>query len=108
MFILDVLNRLQWDTDLDSSQYVLGYLERFDGIKEMPVRNWISESTDEDWIPQHRIKYFKKLCGGEEEIVWDRERRVDKIFGKGARASTIGASDETDLVSEDGGVNLMP
>ena len=107
--VLDVLNRLQWDTDLDSSQYVLGYLERFEGIKEMPVRNWISESTEEDWIPQHRIKYFKKMCdGGDQEIVWDRESRVDKIFGTSAGASTIGETGEADVVSEDGGVRLMP
>lgn len=39
---------------------------------------WVSETSDEDFIPQHRIKYFK----------WDREGRVDKIFGSGLTGST--------------------
>ncbi|KAJ9616401.1 hypothetical protein H2200_000119 [Cladophialophora chaetospira] len=104
----DVLNRLQHDTDLDISQYVVGYLERFEGIKELPVKNWISESTDEEWIPQHRIRYFKKICaGGTEETVWDRDSRVDKIFGTDAGASVVDENDRSTVVSEDGGVRLV-
>jgi hypothetical protein len=91
------------------SKYLVGYFERFEGIKEMPARNWISESTDEEWIPQHRIKYFKKICeGGDHDIVWDRETRVDKIFGTGAGASRIDENDQVDIASEDGGVRLRP
>jgi hypothetical protein len=59
---------------------------------------WIKESTDEEWIPQHRIRYFKRLGdrgeGDEragvrgdderkEEIVWHRDERIDLIFGSG-------------------------
>lgn len=84
----DVLSRLQWDPDLNLSQYLVGYLERFEGIKEMPAQNWISESTNEEWIPQHRIKYFKRVSDdGDAEIVWDRERRVDKVFGSSLQSS---------------------
>ncbi|KIW35035.1 uncharacterized protein PV07_01763 [Cladophialophora immunda] len=105
----DVLKRLQWDTDLDVSKYVIGYLERFAGIKELPATKWISEFTEEEWIPQHRIKYFKRLCeNGEEEIVWDREKRIDKIFGSGLRVSGPEDDEKMDIRSEDGGVNLLP
>lgn len=61
--------------------FVIGYLERFDGIKEMALSLWLDESTEEDFIPQHRIKYFKKAGTG--EVVWDRDGRIDKIFGSG-------------------------
>lgn len=47
----------------------------------MPVSTWVRETTDEDFIPQHRIKYFKRNSDG--EIVWDREGRIDKFFGSG-------------------------
>ncbi|OAG34836.1 hypothetical protein AYO21_10998 [Fonsecaea monophora] len=101
----DVLKRLQWDTDLDMSRYIIGYLERFAGIKELAATHWISEVTEEDWIPQHRIKYFKRISeNGEAEIVWDREKRIDKIFGSGLRED-----DETvDVNSEDGGRHISP
>ncbi|KAK5051329.1 hypothetical protein LTR84_002981 [Exophiala bonariae] len=98
----DVLHRLQWDKDLDISQFKVGYLERFDGIKETPARNWITEVTEEDWIPQHRIKYFKRVSkDGNSEVVWDRDQRIDKIFGSGENGAA-----EDDLRSEDGGVDL--
>lgn len=47
----------------------------------MPMTMWVRESTDEDFIPQHRIKYFKRNSDG--EVVWDREGRIDKFFGSG-------------------------
>jgi uncharacterized protein (UPF0248 family) len=81
----DVLDRVKHDPSLSTSEYVIGYLERFDGIKEMPVSNWIRESTDEDFIPQHRIRWIKRrqLAGEDavEDVVWSRDERIDKIFG---------------------------
>ena len=74
----------------------------------MPVSNWISESTDEEWIPQHRIRYFKRTRdGGDHELVWDRDRRIDKIFGSGAGADLTGENDKADVLSEDGGVRIL-
>lgn len=99
----DVLNRLQWDPEFDVSEYTIGYLERFAGIKEMPATDWISETTEEQWIPQHRIKYFKRVNdSGDLEVVWDREKRIDRIFG-----GDLSTWDEVDLGSEDGGVRWM-
>jgi hypothetical protein len=39
--------------------------------------NWKKDSTDEELIPQHDILYIKHVDG---DIVWDRGRRIDKIF----------------------------
>ena len=68
----------------------MGYIDRFGGIQELPVSQWIRESTDEEWIPQHRIRYFKRTClvsnaagveESQEDIVWHRDERVDRVFG---------------------------
>ena len=77
----DVLSRIQWDPTYRSEDFVIGYLERFEGIKEMPLNLWLKESTEEDFIPQHRIRYFKKTPS--EEVVWSRDDRIDNIFGSG-------------------------
>lgn len=77
----DVLNRLRWDSAMDSDDYVVGYEDRFTGIKEKALEAWKSEQTDEEFIPQHRILYFKRK--GDGVIVWDRRTRMDKVFGSG-------------------------
>ncbi|KAH7137086.1 hypothetical protein B0J13DRAFT_639394 [Dactylonectria estremocensis] len=79
----DVLNRLRWDGNLDSNDYVVGYEDRFTGAQEKPVGQWKSELTDEEFIPQHRILYFKRRSDG--TIVWERKSRIDDIFGSGIK-----------------------
>lgn len=85
----DVLNRLRWDPSLDPGEYIIGYEDRFLGAKETNLENWKSEQTDEEFIPQHRILYFKKRGGedGRGEVVWERATRIDKIFGSGASST---------------------
>ncbi|KAK2771644.1 hypothetical protein FQN53_004958 [Emmonsiellopsis sp. PD_33] len=77
----DILSRLRWDPSHDSAEYVVGYEDRFLGAREIPLDRWKSEQTDEEFIPQHRILYFKRK--GDGRVVWDRERRVDAVFGSG-------------------------
>ncbi|KAI0834085.1 hypothetical protein F5Y06DRAFT_178336 [Hypoxylon sp. FL0890] len=77
----DVLNRLRWDQAMDSSDYTVGYEDRFSGVMERPVDSWKSETTHEEFIPEHRIVYFKRKSDG--VIVWDKEQRKDEIFGSG-------------------------
>ncbi|ODH24416.1 hypothetical protein ACO22_05312 [Paracoccidioides brasiliensis] len=77
----DILNRLRWDPSHDSSEYVIGYEDRFLGAKEIPLDRWKTEQTDEEFIPLHRILYFKRK--GDGKVVWDREARSDDIFGSG-------------------------
>jgi uncharacterized protein (UPF0248 family) len=70
----DILNRLRWDSNLDPGDYIVGYEDRFLGAKETSLGRWKTEQTDEEFIPQHRILYFKKrgegVGGG--KIVWER------------------------------------
>ncbi|KAK2863656.1 hypothetical protein FQN49_004122 [Arthroderma sp. PD_2] len=77
----DVISRLRWDPKIDFGDYLVGYEDRFLGVKELPLSRWKSEQTDEEFIPQHRIVYFKRKSDG--RVVWDRETRKDEIFGSG-------------------------
>lgn len=77
----DAMNRIRWDSGMDSSDYLVGYEDRFLGAQEKALDNWRTEQTDEEFIPQHRILYFKRKSDG--VIVWDRRTRVDTIFGSG-------------------------
>ncbi|EFR04098.1 DUF455 domain-containing protein [Nannizzia gypsea CBS 118893] len=77
----DVISRLRWDPKIDFGDFLVGYEDRFLGVKEMPLSRWKSEQTDEEFIPQHRIVYFKRKSDGRR--VWDRETKKDEIFGSG-------------------------
>ncbi|ORY09756.1 Poly(A) polymerase type 3 [Clohesyomyces aquaticus] len=84
----DVLNRLRWDPDLNPSDYIVGYEDRFLGAKETSLERWKTEQTDDEFIPQHRILYFKKKSDG--VVVWERKTRIDRIFGSGVGAGEAG------------------
>lgn len=85
-----VLNRLRWDPSLDPADYMIGYEDRFLGAKETGLEKWKTEQTDEEFIPQHRILYFRRKFNdagdGKGELIWERATRVDKVFGSGASA----------------------
>jgi uncharacterized protein (UPF0248 family) len=61
---------------------VLGYEDRFVGIKEINLSDWKSEQTDLEFIPSHRIVWVRRKGDGEEKI-WDRRARFDSLFGSG-------------------------
>ncbi len=77
----DVIARLRWDPSLDSSDYMVGYEDRFVGAREKPLDAWKSELTDDEFIPQHRVLYFKRRSDG--AVVWERRTRRDDVFGSG-------------------------
>lgn len=55
-------------------------------MMEMDVSTWkggVADFTDEEWIPQHRIMYFRKKGDEEGRRVWDRATRLDRLFGSG-------------------------
>ncbi|RYC65531.1 hypothetical protein CHU98_g725 [Xylaria longipes] len=83
----DVINRIRWDPNMDSGDYIVGYEDRFLGTKERALDAWKSEQTDEEFIPQHRILYFKRKSDG--IIVWDRKERRDTIFGSGISSINV-------------------
>lgn len=91
----DILSRIRHDPDLGGeSQYVVGYLDRHERDPlEMDVTEWkggVSDVTDEEFIPQHRILYFRKKGDAEGKKVWERATRLDRIFGSG-----VSPEDET-------------
>lgn len=76
---LDVFNRIAWDPLYDSSRskFRVGYEDRFKGIMEMPFLSFRKDSTHDEFIPFHRVVYFKAPGG---RIIWDRRTRVDLVF----------------------------
>jgi len=66
----DIYYRIKWDEGLNKSDFKIGYLDRFDGIIEVPFSSFDTEN-----IPFHRVRIYKQ--GG--VIVWDRENRIDKL-----------------------------
>ncbi|KAI9768068.1 MAG: hypothetical protein M1840_005102 [Geoglossum simile] len=66
----EILHRLLWDPAMDASDHVVGYEDRFVGTREIPVERWKTESTDEEFIPMHRVMYFRRKSDGVK--VWER------------------------------------
>ncbi len=78
----DVIKRIQWDIDLPTEKFCVGYLDRFVGIIEKPFTafTWEDLATlapNVLAVPEHRIQYFKYL----DEIVWDKTKQLDNVFG---------------------------
>ena len=83
----DILSRIRHDPSLNEADFVVGYIDRHaPEMMEMDVSSWkggVADVTDEEWIPQHRIMYFRKKNDEEGRRVWDRATRLDKLFGSG-------------------------
>lgn len=82
----DIINRIKWDPNMDIHDYIIGYEDRFLGVLEMSVSKWAGhrkDETDEEWVPLHRVVWVKR--GSDSVIVWDREKRIDEVFGSGIR-----------------------
>ena len=83
----DILSRIRHDPALSESDFIVGYIDRHaPEMMEMDVSIWkggVADVTDEEWIPQHRIMYFRKKGDEEGRRVWDRATRLDRLFGSG-------------------------
>lgn len=92
----DILSRIRHDPSLNESDFLVGYIDRHaPEMMEMDVSAWkggVADVTDEEWIPQHRIMYFRKKLDGEGRRVWDRTTRLDRLFGSGV--APVSASEE--------------
>ncbi|XP_069551915.1 leukocyte receptor cluster member 9 isoform X1 [Brachyistius frenatus] len=80
----DVISRILWDSSVDASEFVVGYVDRFLGVLERPFCdfNWDTNPCDCDYttelaLPKHRIQYFTYRG----HRVWDRHTRTDRVFG---------------------------
>lgn len=80
----DVINRIIWDGNFDSQNYRIIYEDRFNGRLEVNLASWKKDLTDEEFIPQHRILYIERKS--DHEVVWDKRRRIDKVFYSGNSA----------------------
>lgn len=83
----DVISRLLYDHQGHHSaeDIVLGYTDRIEGPMEKSVKDFVSAGSGGD-IPEHRILYFRLASNEltrEQQILWDRAGRVDRIFGSG-------------------------
>ena len=100
----DVISRLQWDRDLPTEHFVVGYLDRFLGVLEQPFTafSWEDLASVDDFevlaVPQHRIQYFKYRG----EKVWDKASRLDLVFGsQGEERSIKDVMDQVDARKEE-------
>lgn len=87
---IDVVKRILWDPELQQDRFLVGYLDRLEGLKEkyFTAFSW-EDIASVDYtvlaIPKHRIQYFKY----KEEIVWDKRSRLDNVFGSTGSGQTI-------------------
>ena len=87
---IDVVKRIQWDKTLPIDQFIVGYIDRMEGLKEkyFTAFSW-EDIASVDYtvlaIPKHRIQYFKYKT----EIVWDKRNRLDNVFGSTGSKLTI-------------------
>lgn len=101
----DVISRIQWDNDLPTEDFIVGYLDRFIGIVEKSFNSFSWEdiaSVDYSTlaVPKHRIQYFKY----KDTVVWDKRIRLDKVFGSTGNLKEIYdivASYNKDIISSD-------
>lgn len=70
----EILNRMKFDSSYDTSDYVVGYIDRKAGILEKSVDEW------EKFGQEELMAYIKNLKDG--EIVWDKAKKIDLVFGK--------------------------
>lgn len=87
----EVLSRLKFDQQYDLDEFVIGYMDRIkEKILEKPAADWDRETTAEEFIPEHRIEYFKRYDVNAKErgeILWQKSTKVDKIFKRGEAGS---------------------
>jgi len=87
----DVIQRIQWQKELKSEDFSVGYLDRFLGVqeKEFGAFSWDDISAVDDHvvlaIPKHRIQYFKYRG----MVIWDKTSRLDNVFGSTGSGITL-------------------
>ena len=90
----DVVNRIQWDENIKREFMIVGYLDRFLGIKECEFDKFDWENCFGNIamadigalaIPEHRIQYFKY----KNEVIWDKNQRLDNVYGSTGSNVTI-------------------
>mmetsp|Transcript_49191 Transcript_49191/g.123664 ORF Transcript_49191/g.123664 Transcript_49191/m.123664 type:complete len:87 (+) Transcript_49191:132-392(+) len=66
-----IYNRIVWDEEFYAPEdCIIGYLDRFVGIVEVPFGSFTTDPTDPTGVPFHRIRYFKHAADGNK--IWER------------------------------------
>ena len=87
--VSQVLQRIQWDSELNSSDFHVVYVDR---VNETLVECSLEAVNDHvkgpeirfvDALPKHRIVVVKYR----ERIIWDRRKRLDLMFSSGSGSS---------------------
>lgn len=84
--VKDILHRIQWDYTLDSKEFSILYYDRLeDKLMEcdFDAPNENVKGKEKQFIfaiPEHRIEKIKYR----ERIIWDKELRIDYVFGSGS------------------------
>mmetsp|Transcript_100591 Transcript_100591/g.150785 ORF Transcript_100591/g.150785 Transcript_100591/m.150785 type:complete len:263 (+) Transcript_100591:53-841(+) len=76
----EIYGRIKHDSSIDQDLIVIGYLDRFTGIKETSFNTFVTLDNERFFntsVPFHRIRYFKHNGN----IVWDRDSRINLIDG---------------------------
>ena len=110
----DVMSRLRWESidggESEKSDIILGYIDRIEGPMEKNVKDYVSAKHGIGDLPEHRIQYFRKnnldsagidsIPSAEvaTAILWDRNGRVDKIFGSGNGSDATVAAETVQTV----------
>ncbi|KAM6223566.1 leukocyte receptor cluster member 9 [Rhynchocyon petersi] len=83
-----VIQRIRWDPRLDPTDFSVGYVDRFLGVREEPFSAFCWDAPLAALgpgvlaVPQHRVRFFR-FRG---RVVWDRASRTDHVFGSGQAA----------------------
>ena len=65
----NIIDKIEWDENIEKKDFRVGYLDKFTGILEISFVELLL-STE---IKEYRIEYFKKNG----EIVWSKKERID-------------------------------
>jgi len=91
----DIISRIRHDPSLIEDDFIIGYHDRHaPEVMEMTVSSWKGDVTDEEWVPQHRIAYFRKKVDESGRRMWDRGQRLDRFFGSGLPQTDQASSPE--------------
>ncbi|KUJ18691.1 uncharacterized protein LY89DRAFT_732244 [Mollisia scopiformis] len=90
----DIINRIKHDTaHFSAEKFLIGYEDRFEEKpREVELLKWKLEQMDEEFISLHRAVHIRRKDENGGEIVWDRRRRLDLIFGSGKKGERKGQS----------------
>lgn len=69
-----VFERMRWDPDFVTDDVVVVYEDRFSGARERAFADYAPER-----VPWSRVVQFRRG----ELVLWDRRKRIDRIFGSG-------------------------